>query len=117
MPSDDRILYLALGLLLTVGAVAVVALVWKVARRARASERLEQLGITVGIPKAATVQIALGVVALIALVEPDAVAARLRRRRGRCPRCGYSLRGLTEPRCPECGRPVTLPQDGGGATA
>ncbi len=71
MPSDDRILYLALGLLLTLGAVVLVALGWKVARRARASERLEQLGITVGIPKAATVQIALGVVALIALVAVD----------------------------------------------
>jgi hypothetical protein len=28
---------------------------------------------------------------------------RLRRRRGLCVKCGYSLRGLTEPRCPECG--------------
>jgi|CXWL01.1.fsa_nt_gi hypothetical protein len=25
-----------------------------------------------------------------------------------CARCGYSLRGLTEPRCPECGRVYTL---------
>ncbi|NLE61999.1 MAG: hypothetical protein GX616_26890 [Planctomycetes bacterium] len=22
----------------------------------------------------------------------------------RCPKCGYSLLGLTEPRCPECGQ-------------
>ncbi len=22
-----------------------------------------------------------------------------------CPRCGYDLRGLPEPRCPECGEP------------
>ena len=33
----------------------------------------------------------------------------LRRRRwkdeGKCPGCGYDLRGLPEPRCPECGRP------------
>ena len=32
----------------------------------------------------------------------------LRRRfpvRGACRRCGYSLRGLTVPRCPECGQP------------
>lgn len=25
-----------------------------------------------------------------------------------CPVCAYSLRGLTEPRCPECGAPLTL---------
>lgn len=24
---------------------------------------------------------------------------------GQCQRCGYHLRGLTEPRCPECGTP------------
>jgi hypothetical protein len=30
---------------------------------------------------------------------------RRRRRRGKCIACGYSLRGLPEPRCPECGRP------------
>ncbi|MCA9250557.1 MAG: hypothetical protein KDA54_05440 [Phycisphaerales bacterium] len=27
-----------------------------------------------------------------------------RRKRNECIRCGYSLRGLPEPRCPECGR-------------
>lgn len=27
-----------------------------------------------------------------------------RRRRGECIHCGYNLTGLTEPRCPECGR-------------
>ncbi len=27
------------------------------------------------------------------------------RQRGRCRQCGYNLRGLTEPRCPECGTP------------
>ena len=27
---------------------------------------------------------------------------------GCCIHCGYSLRGLPEPRCPECGRPTTL---------
>jgi hypothetical protein len=26
-------------------------------------------------------------------------------RPGHCPACGYELRGLTEPRCPECGTP------------
>jgi hypothetical protein len=33
----------------------------------------------------------------------------LRRLEGRCGRCGYDLRGLPEPRCPECGTPFTLP--------
>ncbi len=27
----------------------------------------------------------------------------------RCPTCGYSLLGLTEPRCPECGREFDAP--------
>ncbi|MGD2107940.1 MAG: hypothetical protein PVI86_00985 [Phycisphaerae bacterium] len=31
---------------------------------------------------------------------------------GHCTRCGYSLRGLTEPRCPECGQ--VLPHETGG---
>ena len=29
-----------------------------------------------------------------------------RRRRGRCTACGYSLAGLSEQRCPECGTPA-----------
>ncbi len=29
---------------------------------------------------------------------------RRRRKHGECIRCGYNLTGLTEPRCPECGR-------------
>jgi hypothetical protein len=33
-----------------------------------------------------------------------------RRWRGRCVHCGYCLTGLTEPRCPECGRPAKLPR-------
>jgi predicted amidophosphoribosyltransferase len=33
-------------------------------------------------------------------------------RRGHCPRCGYLLRGLPEPRCPECGRPFTAQEVG-----
>ena len=32
-----------------------------------------------------------------------------RRKRGRCVKCGYDLTGLTEPRCPECGREVESP--------
>ncbi|MEW6199763.1 MAG: hypothetical protein AB1601_14000 [Planctomycetota bacterium] len=31
----------------------------------------------------------------------------VRRAEGRCERCGYSLQGLFEPRCPECGTPFT----------
>ena len=31
-----------------------------------------------------------------------------RRTAGHCPACGYNLRGLTEQRCPECGRPFTF---------
>jgi hypothetical protein len=34
---------------------------------------------------------------------------RGRRRRGRCPDCGYDLRGGNE-RCPECGTPVAVPE-------
>lgn len=35
--------------------------------------------------------------------------AEIRRRtRGRCPACGYDLRGLSQMRCPECGRPFTF---------
>lgn len=31
----------------------------------------------------------------------------VRRAEGRCERCGYSLQGLPEPRCPECDTPFT----------
>lgn len=34
-----------------------------------------------------------------------ALGRRIRRLEGKCARCAYSLRGLTEPRCPECGNP------------
>jgi rubrerythrin len=27
-------------------------------------------------------------------------------RETRCRKCGYILRGITEPRCPECGEPI-----------
>lgn len=30
---------------------------------------------------------------------------RRRRKLGQCVKCGYSLKGLTEPRCPECNTP------------
>jgi small-conductance mechanosensitive channel len=32
----------------------------------------------------------------------------LRDRDVQCPRCAYNLRGLSAPRCPECGRPLEL---------
>jgi hypothetical protein len=31
-----------------------------------------------------------------------------KRTAGHCPGCGYNLRGLSEQRCPECGRPFTF---------
>lgn len=34
---------------------------------------------------------------------PNATRRGTRRRRGRCPACGYDLRGLQHSRCPECG--------------
>lgn len=39
----------------------------------------------------------------------QAIRAR-RRNDGPCTNCGYSLRGLTVPRCPECGTPCILPR-------
>lgn len=33
---------------------------------------------------------------------------RRRAKRGECVGCGYNLTGLAEPRCPECGRSLTL---------
>lgn len=31
---------------------------------------------------------------------------RYRQKRGLCPKCGYNLTGLPEPRCPECGTKI-----------
>lgn len=36
---------------------------------------------------------------------------------GHCAKCGYDLRGLPEPRCPECGRPFEKETQGGGHLA
>jgi hypothetical protein len=46
--------------------------------------------------------------------EPDAGLVRefLRARDVPCPGCGYNLRGIPEPRCPECERAVTLGIEG-----
>ena len=35
------------------------------------------------------------------------VRRRRRRKRGLCVACGYNLQGLTDARCPECGREFT----------
>ena len=43
------------------------------------------------------------------LIAFDRFQASRRFRRGLCPKCGYNLTGLTEPRCPECGNDVELP--------
>lgn len=47
----------------------------------------------------------LSIRAAVLLLRPDrAVTSAKRREQGaRCLRCGYSLQGLTVPRCPECG--------------
>jgi hypothetical protein len=50
--------------------------------------------------------------AVIAFAAAPAIwtLVRYRRRRrvmrGLCPKCGYILRGITEPRCPECGEKI-----------
>ena len=49
-------------------------------------------------------------IAALAVIYPSAALAvgplrrRRRRKRNQCVQCGYNLRGLTERRCPECGR-------------
>jgi hypothetical protein len=60
----------------------------------------------------------------LATLTPAAVAVyrgptswRHRRQRGQCTNCSYDLRGLPQPRCPECGSPVTPVQTGVAATA
>ena len=37
---------------------------------------------------------------------PGAVRRRVRIKRGQCASCGYSLRGITSEKCPECGAAV-----------
>ncbi len=43
------------------------------------------------------------VLALAYLMALPSLLRRRRRRSGLCVQCGYDLRGLTTPRCPECG--------------
>lgn len=40
--------------------------------------------------------------------EPDLLPAFLASQDVACPGCGYNLRGLREPRCPECGEAIAL---------
>jgi hypothetical protein len=49
----------------------------------------------------------------IVLIVRGPVRRGIRRRRGRCERCGYKLTGLTEARCPECGKAFEFGPVGG----
>ena len=44
-----------------------------------------------------------GAAIFLVVTGPGAVRRRARRRRGRCPACGYDLRGRADAACPECG--------------
>ncbi len=44
-------------------------------------------------------------VVLVMLYAAHRLGPVIRRLEGKCVRCGYMLRGLPEPRCPECGTP------------
>ena len=53
--------------------------------------------------------VALGILAVPGMVVGIVLYAHLRVPGGgqtRCRKCGYILRGLTEPRCPECGEHI-----------
>ena len=43
-----------------------------------------------------------------AATDTEALVEFLRHRDAWCPACRYNLRGLTSPRCPECGRELRL---------
>ncbi len=49
----------------------------------------------------------------LALLAPGRVGAALRRRRGQCLACGYSLAGNTSGVCPECGGTVKVRAEAG----
>ena len=60
------------------------------------------------IPWGVTVDVAAwGAVSALLIVSPGLVRRLVRGARGRCLGCGYSLKGLTETRCPECGLEFT----------
>ena len=46
-----------------------------------------------------------GAVSLVCWFAIPAAARHLRRKRGACTTCGYDLRGIATPVCPECGTP------------
>ncbi len=46
--------------------------------------------------------------AMVAFWVQISITVRSVPRPGHCVKCGYSLMGLTEQRCPECGRPFTF---------
>ena len=46
---------------------------------------------------------------------PGMLKRMLRRYRGRCPVCGYDLRGTTHERCPECGNSIRRAESVAGA--
>jgi hypothetical protein len=43
------------------------------------------------------------------LFTPGVLRRTVRRRRGRCTRCAYDLRGIEHDVCPECGESVPRP--------
>ncbi|MFG0283575.1 MAG: hypothetical protein ACF8R7_04070 [Phycisphaerales bacterium JB039] len=44
-----------------------------------------------------------GLLWALLLFAPGAIRRRIRRAKGRCPKCGFSLAGQPQPGCPECG--------------
>jgi hypothetical protein len=60
------------------------------------------------VPDYLEIPISIAVIAIPGIVAAAAVANSGRKydSETRCRKCGYILRGLREPRCPECGEPV-----------
>lgn len=59
------------------------------------------------IPHGLAVNTSLLALPWLAILHVGAARRLVRRRRGRCPACGYALQGGTTARCPECGAPVS----------